>query len=169
MNMNEVDKDIEALANFRGFFNGLIIAIGAVIWILSVMAEDVYLGEYLMGLQLPAWAASWLVPFIMFLIPVLGIFVPVIILLVRAGKIGGININRVPAFKLLIDIVVLASTVVLLVSPLFLGIFVMTVLSRTSQIIILAGALLITMILILRSAGILRWSRHYFRSLVCRK
>ena len=76
-------EETDLIMTIRGVFQIFLIFAGVVLWIFSVFSEGIYLGKYLKHLTLPHWLQFWLIPAAVFLIPILGIFAPVLLFLYK--------------------------------------------------------------------------------------
>ena len=167
---HKYEDEMNLIMTIRGIFQIFLIVVGILLWIFSVLSEGIYLGSYLNTIMLPHWLQFWLIPAATFLIPLLGIFLPVILFFYKEGTFKDHKILSRTPFKILLDVFVLMSMILLVISPIFLAVIVTAKFAKYAQLIILATSLLITFILIMRSIGILRWIKYFLiRRLLRRK
>ncbi len=166
---NKFEDEMSLIMTVRGIFQIFLIIVGILLWIFSVLSEGLYLGSYLQHLMLPHWIQFWLIPIATFLIPLLGIFLPVVLFFYKEGTFKDNKILSRAPFKVLLDVFVLASMILLVISPIFLAVFITARFADHAQLIILATSLLITFVLIMRSVGILRWIKYFVITRFLRK
>ncbi len=160
------DKEMKFILNIRAVFEVFLVVLAVGIWLLSLLAGDFYFGRVLSSFYLPSFIKCWIIPALIILIPVIGLWIPLYLYCNYESKAESsmpVHLKESSVAKTVRNALVMLAVFFIVVMPFFLALVINSFLGSRASKFILGGVLVIVFVILLRNFGFFRRVKTFIK------